>query len=698
MHNRPLPQSNIKPEELYERVKTSHYLSDLQKKTMQELTLAEKLLLALNFTPSQNANCDQIFNEIEKYDAVKLSYLNLMNTLAPSSVQSGANQEDPEDLINSSLGHLQVFSNEALFLIMASSNYSDLITLSKTSKYLKKMVNAFIREYRFPNVIITLPSEKALTWIKHFRTTEKYQTIKRKLMESPDELSDIDVATLALTINDIKQINPHRLDRAIRVFMNECEQFLADHGKEIITINQITNLISSLKVTSLAIKYSLLNEWITRIEQETDSINDPDTVSVLKNQKSLEVKETDLWKSILSLNITGTHHRHYMTMEKYSAEKNFIDLQDSSKDIKELFWKTISELRLSTSKVFCNLAGLIFHAQDTSYFSHNHAGYAIDLHGSNLENANLSSALLTYIILTHANLENADLSSAKLGHAIMENANLENTNLSGASLPSANLKNSTLINCNLNTCHLAFANLEGANLQNIDFTTSELNHANLTRANLTNCDLTKCSIRQTKFKHTLFHNTKFNFESFNLYNTGWCYEDNTSYMVHNAFEKNLQNYFDQNILVNNTLEVSLLHHIKDLTRDTTYEQFAAKHLKSLAVFLNNALALAKAHKYDCFKLSQRIAKVFIDKFSPIEDLDISHLQHIQKMIKQIKKYSIFKNEKHFLNLTVTSKDKTPENITGREMLVNLEKLLHDELNKLEKLSKAENKEKRRFHF
>lgn len=688
MHNRPLPQSNIKPEELYERVKTSHYLSDLQKKTIQELTLAEKLLLALNFGPSQNASCDLILREIEKYDAVKLAYLNLMNTLAPSSVQSGANQEDPEDLINSSLGYLQVFSNEALFLLMSCLNYSQLMSLSKTSKLMKKMVHQYILENRQANFISTLSSEKALIFIKHFRTTVRYQTLKRKLVESPDELSDIDVASLALTIDDIKQINPQRLNEVIRACIRECDQLIANHSKEIMTINQLKNLISSLQITSLAIKFSLLGEHIEHIEAETSSINDESTIRVIRNKMALEVKETDLWKSILLVFQTRTLGPR---TPELMAELDFMNLRDTHYSLRQYMCEHIKALNLSQSKIFCNLAGMIY--SNYSYYS-----TGVNFYGCNLENANLSGAYFSLVILTHANLQNANLRSAKLVSANMENVNLENANLNGADLNDAKMNHAILIGCNLNNCCLGHSKLERANLENASLTNANLDYANLTRANLTNCDLTKCSTTQTKFEQAIFANTKFKFESLSYYDNGYYYDDNSWYPASNSFGKNLQHFFDESILASNTLEVSLLNLIQDITPDTSYNEFLTKHLKSITKFLDNLLALAKAHNYPCYTLSQRIAKVFIEKFSPIEGLGAICLQQIQKIINQIKKYSLFKKEKNFFHLSGTSKDKKPENLTGREMLVNFEKLIHEEFMKLEKLSKVENKEKRRFHF
>ncbi len=83
----------------------------------------------------------------------------------------------------------------------------------------------------------------------------------------------------------------------------------------------------------------------------------------------------------------------------------------------------------------------------------------IGLTGVNLNNINLSFAVLEKaqafnIKLKGANLSFADLQEANLGEAELEQANLINANLKDAKLSAANLRSAVLIGANFDTCKI----------------------------------------------------------------------------------------------------------------------------------------------------------------------------------------------------------------------------------------------------
>ncbi|MBV8520585.1 MAG: pentapeptide repeat-containing protein [Acetobacteraceae bacterium] len=111
------------------------------------------------------------------------------------------------------------------------------------------------------------------------------------------------------------------------------------------------------------------------------------------------------------------------------------------------------------------------------------------LAGTNLNQANLSNAILNRAnlgkaIMWSADLSNAILLGANLSRAVLWNANLTNANLSEANLLGADLSNATLSNANLSKASLLVTNLRGADLQHADLSDARLWEANLNETNL----------------------------------------------------------------------------------------------------------------------------------------------------------------------------------------------------------------------
>ncbi len=133
--------------------------------------------------------------------------------------------------------------------------------------------------------------------------------------------------------------------------------------------------------------------------------------------------------------------------------------------------------------------------------------------GIDLENRDLTGAILNRVNLRGAslmlaNLTGADLGGAMLRGAILRRANLTSADLRGANLMFASLRGANLRGANLTDASLRFASLRGANLTDADLTgadltDADLTDANLTRANLTNADLTDVNMEGATLRATL---------------------------------------------------------------------------------------------------------------------------------------------------------------------------------------------------
>ena len=113
------------------------------------------------------------------------------------------------------------------------------------------------------------------------------------------------------------------------------------------------------------------------------------------------------------------------------------------------------------------------------------AGKRADLHGSDLNTANLSGVLLA----------DADLHRADLHYALLAGADLEGADLHRADLHEADMRDSDLQWADLHDFDLHGANLRGAMLKEADLHRADLHAADLTNAQLGGADLRDADLR-----------------------------------------------------------------------------------------------------------------------------------------------------------------------------------------------------------
>jgi uncharacterized protein YjbI with pentapeptide repeats len=108
----------------------------------------------------------------------------------------------------------------------------------------------------------------------------------------------------------------------------------------------------------------------------------------------------------------------------------------------------------------------------------------IDLHGAEIQGADLDEADLNYAYLVGAQLQGAILEDADLHGAGLDGAQLQGANLDEADLRGANLLGARLQGANLLGADLQGANLLGARLQGAKLLGADLQGANLDGADL----------------------------------------------------------------------------------------------------------------------------------------------------------------------------------------------------------------------
>ena len=108
----------------------------------------------------------------------------------------------------------------------------------------------------------------------------------------------------------------------------------------------------------------------------------------------------------------------------------------------------------------------------------------VNLRGAMLSGANLNAAVLSSVNLRDARLSGANLRGANLRRSNLTDVDLSEANLTSASLWDADLRRANLRGANLTDASLSGANLTGANLTDVNLTGADLTRANLTEANL----------------------------------------------------------------------------------------------------------------------------------------------------------------------------------------------------------------------
>lgn len=113
----------------------------------------------------------------------------------------------------------------------------------------------------------------------------------------------------------------------------------------------------------------------------------------------------------------------------------------------------------------------------------------VNLRGARLSGANLTAAVLSRVNLRDARLSGANLRGANLRRSNLTDVDLSEANLTSASLWDADLRRANLRGANLTDASLSGANLTGANLTDVNLTGADLTGANLTEANLTGANI-----------------------------------------------------------------------------------------------------------------------------------------------------------------------------------------------------------------
>jgi uncharacterized protein YjbI with pentapeptide repeats len=177
--------------------------------------------------------------------------------------------------------------------------------------------------------------------------------------------------------------------------------------------------------------------------------------------------------------------------------------RDYAKGIRDFTAVDLSEANLRGMELQdINLSGAILRMTNLSGANLSGANFSqaqlnvARLSAANLQKANLREAILNVANLVRANLKSADLREATLIRAEIIRAELSNSDLSKANLGGADLREATLRRATLYRCILNEANLGGAFLTEANLEHASLNGANLSRADLSSADLRNAEIRQ----------------------------------------------------------------------------------------------------------------------------------------------------------------------------------------------------------
>ena len=145
---------------------------------------------------------------------------------------------------------------------------------------------------------------------------------------------------------------------------------------------------------------------------------------------------------------------------------------------------------IEANLINANLSGADLSGADLSGANLTYAS----LSGADLSSTNLSRANLTYASLNGINFNYANLSNAKLTKADLSNADLKSVTLTNAKLTNANLSNADLSNADLSGADLRSADLRNAKLANADFKCATLTGATLTNADLSNANFREANL------------------------------------------------------------------------------------------------------------------------------------------------------------------------------------------------------------
>ncbi|MFB2921432.1 pentapeptide repeat-containing protein [Aerosakkonema sp. BLCC-F2] len=138
-----------------------------------------------------------------------------------------------------------------------------------------------------------------------------------------------------------------------------------------------------------------------------------------------------------------------------------------------------------------------------------------DLSSTDLRQANLTGAVLSYVSLENANLIRATLDRANLFEARLTGANLGSAKLIGASLEKAVLEKASLTGADLTEANLSQANLHRASLTRVGAMGAQLQLANLTESDWREADLSVANFNRAILKNANFGSTRLKGTNFN---------------------------------------------------------------------------------------------------------------------------------------------------------------------------------------
>ncbi len=124
-----------------------------------------------------------------------------------------------------------------------------------------------------------------------------------------------------------------------------------------------------------------------------------------------------------------------------------------------------------------------------------------DLSGANLQDSNLSGAVLQNVDIIRTNLIRAKLNQANLKGARLNGANLSSAQLIGASLEKAVLENAKLTGADLDETNLEWANLSGARMVQVKGVAAKFKFADLSKTEWQGADLSGADLSNTKLEN-----------------------------------------------------------------------------------------------------------------------------------------------------------------------------------------------------
>jgi uncharacterized protein YjbI with pentapeptide repeats len=136
--------------------------------------------------------------------------------------------------------------------------------------------------------------------------------------------------------------------------------------------------------------------------------------------------------------------------------------------------------------------------------------------GTNLDEADLSWAIMPAVLLNDASMRGAKLRGAKAMNAVFENAvlvhaDLEQAQLQGAHLPGAQLSPASLIEAKLQGANLSGADLQGARLNRAVLTGASLVGAKLRGADLSDADLRAADLSDAHMEGAILDRARLDF-------------------------------------------------------------------------------------------------------------------------------------------------------------------------------------------